>query len=129
MNSVTIIPKYIQQALFIEFLLNIIVLFSIESFSFFIVYVLLRSIEEQISIYSISYKFSHLPNGALFLWIHLGTERAIEVLGEFLHIRKGSQNTEFTRTMKSGCDAKLHRFRPVLAAPGISCAYPEQLFR
>lgn len=68
-----------------------------------------------------------LPDGALLLGVHLRAERAIEVLGELVHVRERPQDAELAGAVESSGDAELHRLWPVLAAPGVRGADPEQL--
>lgn len=68
-----------------------------------------------------------LPHFAFVDGVHRWSGGTFEVLGEFLHVGEGADDTEASGRVESGRDAQLDRFVPVYRAPGVGRTQPEQL--
>lgn len=66
---------------------------------------------------------------ALSPGVHLGAERALEVLGELDQIAHGPVNPELARRMVGREDSQFQRLLPVNGAPRIGSGNPEHLVR
>jgi hypothetical protein len=69
----------------------------------------------------------NLPNLAFVSGVHGGPDGAVEVPGELRHVRKRTLNSEHVRRVDPGQNPDFEGLGPVLGAPDVGGADPEEL--